>query len=217
MDVDRTVSIRVLLADDHPIVMAGFASALSSFGISVVGEARTPADAIRMYNELLPDVLMLDIRFGEKLSGIDVAKRVLEVSPDARIVFLSQFDQESLIKETYKIGARAFLTKDCDPADLAQAVYRATKGEVYFLPTIAERLASLAVRGDHSPQSLLDARELEIFILMAKGSTNVEIAEMLKLSSKTISNTSQAIKEKLGINRAVELARLAIRSELIEP
>jgi DNA-binding NarL/FixJ family response regulator len=170
-----------------------------------------------MYVELKPDVLVLDIRFGTELTGLDAAQAILKADPRAKIVFLSQFDQDSLIKETYRLGAHAFVTKDCDPADLATAVRQAHEGKLYFLPQIAERLASLAVRGDVSPQSQLDERGLEIFKLMAEGLTNAEIAEKLNLSSKTISNTSQSIKEKLGVHRQANITLLAVKYGLIEP
>jgi two-component system, NarL family, invasion response regulator UvrY len=209
--------IRVLLADDHPIVMTGFAMSLSSEGIEVVGQARTPQEAVAQYAALQADVLILDIRFGAELTGLDAAKEILQQFSEANIVFLSQFDQDALIKETYRLGARAFVTKDCDPADLAAAVRRASQGELYFLPQIAERLANLSVRGDVSPQSQLDERELEIFTSMAEGLTNVEIAEKLQLSAKTISNISQAIKEKLGIHRPALITKLAVKHGLIEP
>src|SRR6476619_3422560 len=167
--------IRVMLADDHPIVMTGFAMSLGAQGMEVVGQAKSPAEAVAMYAEHKPDVAVLDIRFGTELTGMDAAQNILKADPAAKIVFLSQFDQDSLIKETYRIGAHAFVTKDCDPADLAEAVRQAHAGKLYFLPQIAARLASLAVRGDVSPQSQLDPRELEIFKLMAEGLTNAEI------------------------------------------
>jgi DNA-binding NarL/FixJ family response regulator len=209
--------IRVLLADDHPIVMTGFTMSLENQGMEVVGQARTPDEAIAQYAGLQPDVLVLDIRFGEELTGLDVAKRVLAQTPSAKIVFLSQFDQDSLIKETYRLGGRAFMTKDCDPADLAAAVRRAHEDGLYFLPQIAERLAQLSVRGEQSPQSQLDDRALEIFTLMAEGLTNAEIAEKLNVSTKTISNISQAVKEKLGVHRPAYITRLAVKHGLIEP
>lgn len=209
--------IRVMLADDHPIVMTGFAMSLEAQGLEVVAQARTPQDALTQYLELRPDVIVLDLRFGEQLTGLDVARQILAQAPEAAIVFLSQFDQDALIKETYRLGGRAFMTKDCDPADLAAAVRRAHDGELYFLPPIAERLANLSVRGDTSPQSQLDERSLEIFTLMAEGLTNAEIAEKLDVSSKTISNVSQAIKEKLGVHRAADITRLAVKHGLIEP
>jgi DNA-binding NarL/FixJ family response regulator len=206
-----------MLADDHPIVMTGFAMSLSGHGMDVVGQAKTPDEAVTMYGELRPDVLVLDIRFGTELTGLDAAQQVLKAHPGAKIVFLSQFDQDSLIKETYRLGAHAFVTKDCDPADLATAVRHAHAGKLYFPPEIAERLASLAVRGDVSPQSQLDERGLEIFKLMAEGLTNAEIAERLNLSTKTISNISQAVKEKLGVHRQAYITKLAVKHGLIEP
>jgi DNA-binding NarL/FixJ family response regulator len=209
--------IRVMLADDHPIVMTGFAMSLQGQGLDVVAQARTPEEALAQYQQLQPDVIVLDIRFGEQMTGLDVAKQILAQTPSAAIVFLSQFDQDSLIKETYRLGGRAFMTKDCDPADLAAAVRRAHDGELYFLPHIAERLANLSVRGDASPQSQLDERALEIFTLMAEGLTNAEIAEKLDVSTKTISNISQAVKEKLGVHRPAYITRLAVKHGLIEP
>jgi len=209
--------VRVMLADDHPIVMTGFAMSLAGVGMDVVGQAKTPDEAAAMYAELKPDVLVMDIRFGTELTGLDAARAILEQDPLANIVFLSQFDQDSLIKETYRLGARAFVTKDCDPADLANAVRQAHQGKLYFLPHIAERLANLSVRGDASPQSQLDERGLEIFKLMAEGLTNAEIAEKLNLSTKTISNISQAVKEKLGVHRQAYITKLAVKHGLIEP
>jgi DNA-binding NarL/FixJ family response regulator len=206
-----------MLADDHPIVMTGFAMSLEGVGMDVVGQAKTPSEAAAMYAAHKPDVLVLDIRFGTELTGLDAAQQILKADPGAKIVFLSQFDQDSLIKETYRIGAHAFVTKDCDPADLATAVRHAHEGKLYFLPQIAARLASLAVRGDVSPQSQLDQRELEIFKLMAEGLTNAEIAERLNLSTKTISNSSQSVKEKLGVHRQAYITKLAVKHGLIEP
>jgi len=211
------MKIRVMLADDHPIVMTGFAMSLQGQGLEVVAQARTPEEALAQFQQLRPDVIVLDIRFGEQLTGLDVAKQILAQTPAAAIVFLSQFDQDSLIKETYRLGGRAFMTKDCDPADLAAAVRRAHEGELYFLPQVAERLANLSVRGDASPQSQLDERALEIFTLMAEGLTNAEIAEKLDVSTKTISNISQAVKEKLGVHRPAYITRLAVKHGLIEP
>jgi two-component system invasion response regulator UvrY len=217
MQAGKSAAIRVMLADDHPIVMTGFAMSLEGLGMDVVGQATTPQEAVDMFARLKPDVLVLDIRFGEQLTGLDAAQAILKAAPDARIIFLSQFDQDSLIKETYRFGARAFVTKDCDPAELAAAVTRAHQGELYFMPHIAERLANLAVRGDVSPQSQLDERGLEIFKMMAEGLTNVEIAEKLGLSAKTISNISQSVKEKLGVHRPAYITKLAVKHGLIDP
>lgn len=217
MAQEQKSSIRVLLADDHPLIMAGFAMSLESFGIDVVGQALTPEDTVKKYQALLPDVLVLDIRFGEKLTGLDAARSVIVQFREAKIVFLSQFDQDNLIKEAYSLGGRAFVTKNASPEELATAIQHVHSGEVYFLPQVAQRLATLAINGDTTPRAILDPRELQVFTSMAQGLTNVEMAEKLDLSLKTISNLSQAVKEKLGIHRAADITRLAIKHGFFEP
>jgi two-component system invasion response regulator UvrY len=215
---DKTMTpIRVLLADDHPIVMQGFALSLASMAIDVVGQVTSPNEAIESYESLKPDVVMMDLRFGEKLTGLDAAKAILARHPGANILFLSQFDQDALIKQTYSIGGRGFLTKDISASDLAQAVTDASSGENYFMDRIAKRLASLSVKGDQSPVALLDAREFEIFLLTAKGRTNQEMADHLGLSQKTISNVTHSLKEKLGTNRIADLTLLAVKYGYVEP
>jgi DNA-binding NarL/FixJ family response regulator len=208
--------IRVLLADDHPIVMAGFAMSLKGQGILVVGQAKTPEQTLDQFERLQPDVAIIDIRFGEHMSGFDVAKTLLQKHPQARIIFLSQFDQDSFIKEAYSLGGRAFVTKDCEAEELAQAVRKVHRGELAFIPSIAERLANLSVQKDSSPQSLLDKRALAIFTLIAEGLTNAEIAEQLDISIKTVSNTSQIIKEKLGVARQADITKMAFKFGLIQ-
>lgn len=214
---EELVTANVLLADDHPLLMEGFSKVLESYGVTVVGQTMTPEGAVKQYEVLQPNVLILDIRFGERMTGLDAARRVLSKFPDANIVFLSQFDQDPLIKEAYRIGARAFLTKSCTASDLRTAIKRASEGEKYFVPQVAERLANLAVSGDLSPQSRLDEREIEVFKFMAHGFTNQEIAEKLSLSLKTISNTSLTIKDKLSVHRPADITRLAVKHGLIEP
>lgn len=217
MTLDLKKTIEVVLADDHPMTMAGFSMTLSKYGISVIGSARTPGEAEAMYAEKSPDVLVLDVRFGEKLTGMDVAKRILSRQPSAAIVFLSQFDQDSLIKDAYRVGGRAFVTKDREPVDVAQAIEHASRGELFLLPHIADRLARLSVRGDNSPRSVLNESEIELFVLLARGLTIPEIAEVLKVSSRTVSNISHSVKVKLGMTRSADITRLAVKHGFIEP
>lgn len=212
----ETRIIKVLLADDHPIVMSGCKAALMDFGIETLGQARTPAEAVRMFAELAPDVLVLDVKFGVAQTGFDAAKEILNINPKAKIVFWSQCDQDSVIKEAYKIGGHAYVTKVADPEALAAAIKQASAGILYFSPAIAERLAKLSVRGDNSPQKVLDERELSVFRLMAKGLTNHEIAAELRFAARTISTVSQNIKDKLGIHRAADITLMAVRHAVIE-
>lgn len=206
----------MLLADDHQIVRTGIATSLEKAGIDVVGQAKTAEEVVPMYQQLTPDVVLLDMRFGEKMTGFDVAADLLAADRKARIVFCSQFDQHTLIKRTYDIGALAFVNKDCEESELAAAVQHAREWKLYFQPSIADRMAKLQVRGEQTPFSSLNERELEITKLMAKGKTIAEIAEDQKLSVKTVANASMAIKEKLGITRPAELTMLAAKHHLIE-
>ncbi|VTU19865.1 Transcriptional activator protein ExaE [Variovorax sp. SRS16] len=160
---------------------------------------------------------MLDVRFGGKISGLDVAREILDSAPQARVLLYSQFDQVELLREAYRIGTLGFVTKSTAPNVLADAIRQVQAGKTFFLPEIAERLALAGVRGDESPANKLDAREFEVFRRMATGQTNAEIAEAMALSSKTISTTSQSIKDKLDVSRPADITLLAVRHQLIHP
>jgi DNA-binding NarL/FixJ family response regulator len=211
-----TDHVRVCLADDHPLLMTGFAQALADHGVEVVGKSKTPDEAVAQCQKLAPDVMVLDIRFGTHKSGLDAAREILASDPQAKIVFLTQFDSDNLITEAYKLGGFAFVTKDCEPSDLAGAIRKAKRGETYFPPAIAQRLAAISVRSHGSPFARLDEREMEVFKAMARGLTNAQIAEQLDLSVKTISNASQSVKDKLGLHRTADLTLLAVKHGLIE-
>ena len=211
-----TKTIKVLLADDHPIVMSGCEATLGDYDIRVVGKARTPEQAVQLFAELAPDVVVLDVKFGTARTGFDAAAQILRADAGAKIVFWSQCEQSSLIKEAYRLGARAFVTKLSDPATLAAAITQAHAGELFLPPEIAQRLANLSIRGDDSPKALLQERELEVFRLMAKGYTAQEIATELGLALRTITTVTQTVRDKLGVQRAADLTLLAVRYSIIE-
>lgn len=210
-------AIRVLIADDHPLIIVGLTTALRSYGVEVVDRVGLASDVIGKYEQTKPNVVILDIRFGDGPTGLEVARELLRRFPDARIVFYSQFDQDEIIKEAYRLGGAAFVTKNAAPSLLAEAITQAHAGQIYFLREIAERLALIGLRGDESPQSRLEPREIEVFKLMAQGLTNAEIAERMSLSAKTISTISQTVKEKLGVSRQADITRLAVKHLMIEP
>lgn len=213
--------IRLMIADDHPLIVEGLSSALRRYDVEVVAQVHAAGDVVVAFKGAQPDVLVLDIRFGGGLTGLDVARELLTTAPAARIVFCSQFDQDELIQEAYRIGGAAFVPKNSSPAVLADVIRqtheRAAGKRAVFLPGIAERLALLGVRGDESPRSKLDPQALLVFKLIAQGLTNLEIAEQLNLSPRTISTISQHVKDVLGLNRPADLTRLAVKHLLIEP
>ena len=210
-------SIGVLIADDHPMIIQGLIGALKREGVQRVADASSADDVIAQFERTHPDVVVLDIRFGGRTTGLHVARELLARHPQARIVFYSQFDQDEIVKEAYRLGGMAFVTKSGPPDELTAAIRQAHVGKLYFPAAIANRLALLGVRGDDSPQSTLAPRELEVFTLMAQGLTNAEIAERMNLSVKTISNVSQAIKEQLGVHRPADITLLAVKHGLVTP
>ena len=209
--------IRVLIADDHPLIIFGLTSALAGRDIKVIESVTEAEEVVAKYAQARPDVVVLDIRFGNGPTGFDIGAELLRQFPKARIVFYSQFDQDETIAEAYRIGGRAFIPKNTPPTILAEAIKKAHSGEIYFLPRIAERLALIGVRGDESPQSKLEPRELDVFRMMASGLTNAEIAEKLNVTARTVSTVSSTVKEKLGTSRQAELTLLAVKHMMIEP
>jgi two-component system, NarL family, invasion response regulator UvrY len=210
-------ALRVLIADDHPLIIEGLIGALKRLGLRVAGQVQRATDVVANYTQTRPDVLVLDVRFGPGPTGLDVARELIARDANARIVFYSQFDQNEVIREAYRLGGAAFITKDTRPDVLARAISEAYAGRTFFLPEIAERLALIGVRGDPSPRAMLDEREVEVFMLIAAGLNNNEIAERMSLSAKTIGNIGQAVKEKLGVQRATDMTRLAVRHGMLDP
>jgi len=210
-----TPIIRVMLVDDHPLLRAGFSRYLQETdNIEVVAEASSSEEALSVYFEKLPDVLVCDIRLQSSKSGIDVAQSILVKKPNAKIVMLSQSDQHELIKRAYKIGAKSFVTKDSETEELLHAIRRAYDDKVYYPPNIAEQLAHYGT--EHSQLEILNDRELAILKLIASGFKNQEISNELNVSLKTVTNNSNNLKKKLGLNRTAELTKFAIKHNLID-
>lgn len=210
--------ISVMIADDHPLIVEGLTSVLARHDLNVVGSAKEASAVVDTVASLQPDVLVLDLRFGDgDIGGLDVLQQLQDRAAAVKVVVYTQFDQDEVVREAYKRGAKAFVTKNIDPSELAETIVKVHRGETVFLPSIATRLALMSVRGDESPLAKLQPREVEVFKLMAQGLTNVEIAERLNLSPKTISTTSQSIKDHLGIHRPADITLLAVRCGLIEP
>lgn len=208
--------IRVLMADDHALLLEGFGSVMTRFGISIERLISKPEEVISVYSETRPQVIVLDIRFGKEMSGIELAKKLLQKHPDANIVFLSQYDQGTLIREAYRLGARAFLNKSSPPQMVADAVIAASKGEKFYSPEVDLKFRELVVEGGRSPQELLNERHMNIFIDLANGHSLTDIAGKLGLSIKTISVEAKEIKKLLSAENDSVLTRLAIKHGLID-
>ncbi|WP_186058005.1 response regulator [Burkholderia gladioli] len=210
-------NIRLLIVDDHPLIVQGLTAALTGQDITCIGSASSVDELLPLYETHRPDVVMLDVRFATGPSGLQGATSLLERWPEARIVFYSQFDQDELIMEAYRLGAHGFVTKQKPTALLYEAIREVHAGQTHILPEIAHRLALIGVRGSDSPRAKLDARELQVFSMLAQGRTNAEIAEHMELSLKTISTIAQHVKDTLGVHRSADITLLAIKHQIIEP
>lgn len=209
--------ISVLLADDHPMLMAGVAATLTAKGVNVLDCLTDVRQIVAKYQEYRPDVLVLDIRFGGTLTGFDIAKELRRIEPSARFIFFSQFDEEVIMKEGYQIGASAFLSKDSTPDELLEAIQKTAAGTKFYPPQVAQRLLDFTLHATQRPTDVLDERELRVFILTAQGLILNDVAKEMGLTTRTVSTIMHAIKDKLQIRRPAEFTLLAVKHKLIAP
>jgi len=218
--------IRVLIADDHSLVRAGFQSVLSiEDDITVVGEARNGAEAVALAREEAPDVVLMDIRMPE-MDGLE-ATRLITSDPRlrrTRVVVLTTFDLDEYVFGALQAGASGFLLKGAEPAVLIEAVRTVARGDALLEPGATRRLIEAYVHQQHAdpapaaalPDSLT-SRELEILALIAGGLTNAEIAARLFISPLTCKSHVSRILTKLDARDRTQLVVIAYESGLVVP
>ncbi|MFH1184988.1 MAG: response regulator transcription factor [Chloroflexota bacterium] len=207
-----TDPIRVVVADDHPLFREGVLHSLASkAGITVVGQAETGEQALRLTRELLPDVLLLDIAMPGQ-GGLTTVGQVALACPATKVVMLTVLDNEDTLLGAFKAGARGYLLKGVSARELARVIRAVAGGEVYISPALAVRmLADLTGVKQPDPLSELTPRETEILQLVAQGLTNREIGERLSLAEKTIKHYMTNVLGKLHVRSRLEAAMLAVR------
>ena len=204
--------LRVLIADDHPLFRHGLSALLSaSSDFEVVGEARTGEEVIEQAFTLQPDVILMDIQM-PGVNGIEATRRILHTSPQIRILIITMFEDDASVFLAMKAGARGYVLKDTQKAEMFQAIRAVGRGEAIFSPAIATRLIEFfsAPRPVAPPQAFptLTEREREILGLIAQGCNNTEIATRLVLSSHTVRNYVSNIFSKLQVaDRAQAIVR----------
>lgn len=207
--------IRVLLADDHAVVRAGYRVLLqNTTDIEVVAEADSGERACRAFADLQPDVVVMDLSM-PGMGGLQAMRRMVARDPHARILVFSMHEDTVFVEQALQAGAQGYITKSSAPEILVEAIRELAAGKSHIDTEIVQRLAFQKARGKDSPFSNLSTREFEIFCLLAEGLNTSEIAKRLSLSYKTIANYSTQIKGKLGVSTVAELARLAIRHNII--
>ena len=195
--------LRVLIADDHPLFRDGMRSLLSTQpDIEVAGEATTGEEAIRLADELEPDVVLMDIKM-PGTGGIEATRRILDDNPRIRVLVVTMFEDDATIFTAMRAGARGYVLKDDDKDDVLGAIRTVGRGGAVFGPGVAARLAGFltadrpAVPRESFP-SLTD-REREMLHLMTQGASNAEISRLLSLSPKTVANYVSNILHKLQV------------------
>lgn len=208
--------IRVMLVDDHAIVRMGFKLLLQEAeDIEVVAEAANGEDALKLYPDVMPDVVVMDISM-PGMGGLEAVLRLLAKDATARILVLTAHDDSAHPKRLFKAGAQGYLSKRSAPEELRQAILQVAGGTLYLDPTLARTMAMEQFTGTQNPVDVLTDREFEVFMLLAKGQSVARIAEALFLSPRTVGTHLYNIKQKLRADNAAELTLIALRNGLLD-
>ena len=211
--------IRLLLADDHTLVRAGIRALLEKLpGVTVVGEAGDGREVLNLVKAQRPDVVLMDISM-PGLNGLEAAARMAKEFPDVRVVILSMHNNEEYVWRALKSGVAGYLLKKAATAELETALQRVVHGEVYLSQEISTRLAKKfplqAIAGQKSPLEQLTSRQREILQLVAEGQNTKGIAEILKVSPKTVEYHRMKLMDCLNVHDVPGLVRFALRVGLI--
>jgi two-component system, NarL family, response regulator LiaR len=207
--------ISVLIADDHPFVRHGLRTYLETLeDMDVAGEAADGAEAVELAGRLLPDVVLMDLVMPE-LDGIEATRRIKAASPATKVIALTSFDNDERVFPAIKAGAAGYLLKDVRPAELAEAVRKASRGEALLAPSVAAKLMQ-EVAGERPAASGLTDRELEVLRLIARGLPNKQIAQELVVSEKTVKTHVSNILAKLHLADRTQAALYAVREGLAQ-
>ncbi len=215
-------NLRILLAEDHALVRAGFRVLLQSLdGIQVVAEAENGAEALELIDRHRPDVVLMDIAM-PGLNGLEAASRAAKIAPEVKIIILSMHANEEYVLQSLKAGAKGYLLKDAGLSELELALEAVASGKTFLSPAISKHLIDAYVgrtspSHEMEPFSLLTSRQREILQLIAEGCTTKEIARKLDVGVKTVETHRTQLMQRLDIHDLAGLVRYAIRCGLAIP
>ena len=202
---------RVLLGDDHTLVLDGFRKLLED-QCEIVGAAEDGRTLLRMAQELQPDIVTLDISMPQ-LNGVDAAKRLKKILPRTKLIFVTMHADPAYVNEAFKAGASGYLLKRSAGSELRQAIQSVMEGQCYITPLVAKGLVQSVITGERPPDiqdTPLTARQREVLQLVAEGMTVKEIASALNLSPKTVEFHKSQIMSLLDLHTTAELTKYAL-------
>jgi two-component system invasion response regulator UvrY len=206
---------RVLLADDHAVVRLGFRLLLEGAGATVVGETDNGESAVRLYAEIKPDVVVMDVSM-PGIGGLAALERLLAWDAKARVLMLSAHHDDIVPVRALRIGASGYLCKRASPEEFVRAVGQIAGGRRYLDPELAQTVALAQLSGSANPVETLTEKELSVFLKLAEGRSVNDVAADFCVSPSTVGTHLYHIKQKLNINNAAELTLVAVRNGLIE-
>jgi len=206
---------RVLLADDHAMVRLGFRCLLEGAGATVIGEAENGESAVRLYAELNPDVVVMDVSM-PGIGGLAALERLLVWDAKARVLMLSAHNDDIVPVRALRLGARGYLCKRAAPEEFLRAVGQVAGDRRYLDPELAQAVALAQLSGSSNPVDTLTEKELAVFMKLAEGRSVNDVAEDFCLSPSTVGTHLYHIKQKLNVQNAAELTLVAVRNGLIE-
>ena len=205
--------MRVLIVDDHSIVVSGCRALFAGDPDVDILEASDAESGERAFVDEQPDVCVIDINL-PSVSGFELARRILARDGSARIVMFSMNDDPIFAARAIEAGVKGYVSKSGDPNQLVEAIREVSQGGTYLPPALARSIAFAGPSLAQSPLAKLTPREIEILRLLSAGKSLSEIAWQVHVSYKTIANTSSIMRQKLGVRTSAELVRLAIASSL---
>ena len=206
---------RIMLVDDHAIVREGYRSLLQKQPrLKIVAEASDGAEAYRLFKEVQPDLVIMDLTM-PGLGGIEAVRRIRAWDPAARILVFTMHQNAAYAVQAIRAGARGYVTKSSPPEELQRAIFDVLKGRTALSADIDHELALSRLDNEPSAVDVLSPREFEVLRMLLDGKTPEEIAETLHVSLKTVANTRYLTKSKLGVSSDIELVRLALRQRLL--
>ncbi len=206
-----------MLVDDHDLVRVGFTRLLSDVkGITVVGEARSGEDAVKLAKVCKPDVILMDVKM-PGIGGLEATRKILRMLPDTKIIAVTVYGDEPYPSRFLEAGACGYITKGSSLEEMVKAIRTVFNGQRYLCPEVAQVLALKHFsENEASPFDALSARELQVMMMITSGQKVQDISDSLCLSAKTVNSYRYRLFEKLGVNSDVELTHLAIRHRLID-